>query len=100
MFLIGNLLSALAVIIDKVARLYGIVVMIAVLVQWVSPDPFNPIVQFLRAVTEPVFAWIRRRMPFVVVGLLDLSPMVVFLGLWLIQLFLVPSLSDIAMRLR
>ena len=100
MFLVGNFLNALAIILDKVAQLYSVVVMIAVLVQWVNPDPSNPIVQFLRSITEPVFAWVRRKLPFAVVGMIDLSPMVVFFGLWMIQLFVVRSLVDLAIRLR
>jgi YggT family protein len=100
MFVVGNLCSALAILIEKVIWLYSIVVFVAVLIQWVNPDPFNPIVQFLRSVTEPVFGWIRRRLPFVTVGMLDLSPMVLLLGLWFVRMFLVSSLLDLAARLR
>lgn len=100
MFVISNLLQTAAVILDKVLWLYSIIVMIAVLIQWVNPDPYNPIVRMLRAVTEPVFAWVRRRLPFVMVGMLDLSPIVVFLGIWFLQMFLVRTLLDVALRLR
>ena len=100
MFVVGNLLMALAMILDKVLWAYSIVVLIAVLIQWVSPDPFNPIVHFLRSVTEPLFGWVRRRMPFTMVGLLDLSPMVVMLMIWFLQMFGVRSLVDLASRLR
>ena len=44
------------------------IVLIAVLLTWVNPEPYNPIVRFLRSVTEPVFYQVRRRMPFVVIG--------------------------------
>ena len=100
MFVIGNLLQAVAAILDKVLWLYNIVVMVAVLVSWVSPDPFNPVVQFLRSVTEPVFNWVRRRFPFAMVGMLDLSPLVVFMSIWFLRMFVVGSLLDIASRFR
>ena len=100
MFVFSNLLQAAAFILDKVLWLYSIIVMIAVLIQWVNPDPFNPIVQLLRGMTQPVFEWIRRRLPFVMMGMLDLSPMVVFLGIWFLQMFLVRTLLDIALRVR
>ena len=100
MFVLGNLCQATATILDKVLWLYSIVIMIAVLISWVSPDPFNPIVQFLRSVTEPLFAWVRRRIPFAVVGMIDLSPLVVFLIIRLLQMVVVRSLFEFGLRLR
>ena len=100
MFILGNLLQAVAVILDRVLQLYSFVVLVAVLVSWVSPDPFNPIIRFLRSVTEPVFEWVRRRLPFAVIGMLDLSPMLVFVFIWFARMFLVNSLIDVAVRLR
>lgn len=98
MFVIGNLCRALALILDKVLWAYNLVIVVAVLLSWVNPDPYNPIVQFLRSVTEPVFNWVRRRLPFAVVGMLDLSPFVVMLAIWFAQVFLVKSLFDLGFR--
>ena len=100
MFLIGNICQAAATILEKVLWLYSIVIMIAVLISWVSPDPFNPVVQFLRSVTEPLFAWIRRRLPFAVVGMIDLSPLVALLIIQLLQMAVVRSLFEFGLRLR
>ena len=100
MFVIGNLFQAVATILEKVLRLYSFVIMMAVLISWVSPDPFNRIVQFLRSVTEPVFSWIRRRLPFAMVGMLDLSPLIALLLIQLFQMVVVRSLFDVALRLR
>ena len=100
MFILGNLLEAVAVILDRVLQLYSFVVLVAVLISWVSPDPFNPIIRFLRSATEPIFEWVRRRLPFAVIGMLDLSPMLVFFFIWFARMFLVNSLIDIATRLR
>jgi len=100
MFVIGNLCQAVAAILDKVLWLYSIVIFVAILLSWVNADPFNPIVQFLRAVTEPIFAWVRQRLPFVVVGLVDLSPIVVFIIIQLLQMVVVRSLFDFGARLR
>ena len=100
MFVIGNLLQGVAMVLGKVLWLYNIVVMVAVLISWVSPDPFSPIVQFLRSVTEPVFDWVRRHLPFTVVGMIDLSPLVVFFLIQLLQMVVVRSLLDLGLRLR
>ena len=100
MFILANVIEAVAFTLDKVLWIYTIIVMIAVLISWVSPDPFNPIVQILRSATEPLFDWIRRHFPFVVVGMLDLSPIVTFFAIQLIQMIVVHSLVDLAARLR
>jgi len=100
MIVLGNLLEAVATILDKVLWLYSLVVMIAVLVSWVSADPFNPIVQALRSVTEPLFGWIRRRLPFAVVGMIDLSPLIALVLIQLVQMVIVRSLFEYGVRLR
>lgn len=100
MIVLGNLLLAVATIVSQVLRIYSFVIMIAVLITWVRPDPFHPIVQFLRAATEPLFAWVRRHLPFAMVGMLDLSPVIVIIAIQLIQMVLVQSLFDYAYRLR
>ena len=100
MFVIGNAVEAVAYILGKVLWLYNIVIFISVLISWVSPDPFNPIIQFLRSMTEPVFEWVRRRFPFAIVGMIDLSPLIVMLIIQLLQMVVVRSLFDLAMRLR
>ncbi len=88
MFLIGDLLDTVRFLLDRLVWLYMLVVIAAVLVTWVNADPWNPIVRFLRAATEPVFRRIRRWLPFAVVGGLDLSPLFLLLGLQAAQYFL------------
>ena len=100
MFVISNFIEAVAVILSRLLDVYKLVIIAAVLISWVSPDPYNPIVRALRAVTEPVFAAVRRLLPFATVGMLDLSPLVVFGLIWFAQLFLVHSLFDLARMLR
>ncbi len=100
MFVLGNLFQGVATILDKVCWLYSIVIMVSVLISWVSPDPFNPLVKMLRSMTEPLFAWVRRRLPFAMVGMLDLSPIIVLIGIQLLQMVVIRSLFDMALRLR
>ncbi|MEP6890593.1 MAG: YggT family protein, partial [Nitrospirota bacterium] len=47
MFVAGNVLSAVASILDYVLWLYMWVIIARALISWVNPDPWNPIVQFL-----------------------------------------------------
>jgi YggT family protein len=68
-------------------------------ISWVSPDPYNPIVQFLYRATEPVLEPIRRKLPGGGFGI-DISPLIVILAIYFLRIFLIGSLQDIASELR
>jgi YggT family protein len=97
--LLRNFTLALAGVLDGLINLYSFVLLIAILLSWVNPDPYNPIVRFVRSATEPLLARVRRVLPFVVIGGLDLSPLVVAIGLQFLRTFLVGTLTDLAYRL-
>ncbi len=96
MFVFANLLQALASVLDMVLTLYFWIVIISALLSWVNPDPYNPIVRILRTLTQPVFDRVRRWLPFVMIGGLDLSPIVVLLVIQFVKIFLVQSLFQMA----
>jgi YggT family protein len=98
MFAFGNLIEALSYILNMVLTIYMWVIIARALLTWVNPDPYNPIVRFLYNVTEPILGWVRSRVP-VVFGGLDLSPLLVLLGIVFLQRFLVATLYDLARRI-
>ncbi len=98
MFVFGNLFTALAQMVDGTLTIYTWILIVRVLMSWVSPDPFNPIVQFLHKMTDPVLEPARRLIPSI--GPLDISAVVVLLLLQGLQHFLVRTLLDIGMRIR
>jgi YggT family protein len=98
MFALGHLIEALAYILDLALTIYMWLIIARALLSWVNPDPFNPIVQFLYKVTEPVLGWVRNRVPLIFGGL-DLSPLLVLLAVVFLQRFLVSTLWDLARRL-
>ncbi len=100
MFVIGQLFIALAHLLNSVLWLYQWIVIVAVVLSWVQADPWNPIVRTIRMLTEPVFHWLRQRFPFLVMGGLDLSPLVVLFGIYFLQLYLVPVLTELGYRLK
>jgi YggT family protein len=55
-------------------NLYQLVILVRALISWVSPDPRNPIVQFLIKITEPVLKPLRKLTPPQKLGGIDLSP--------------------------
>ena len=99
MFLLENFVRAVALTLDNLLWFYLVIVVISALLSWVNPDPRNPIVRFLYSATEPVLYQIRRRIPFVLVGGFDLSPLVLILAIQFARILIVKSLYDLSLRL-
>jgi len=97
MFVFSNLLSAVASVLDILLTAYMWIIIIRALLSWVNPDPYNPIVRFLYAATEPVLRPIRRMMP-MSMGL-DLSPLIVVAAIYFAKIFVIRTLMDIATRM-
>lgn len=97
MFVIGNFFIALSRLVDILLFLYSWVLLIRVLASWLNADPFNPIVQFLQRATDPILDPIRRVVP--PMGL-DFSPMIAWLLIKLLSIWLVPTIATIGMRLQ
>lgn len=97
MFVVGNTLLGFATVLDYTLTFYTWIIIARALISWVNPDPWNPIVQFLTRATEPVLAPIRRRLGW---GMgVDLSPLVVIAAIWFLQIAVVQSIKDFAVRM-
>lgn len=62
-------------------NIYIWIVIIAAIISFVNADPYNPIVQFIRKATEPIFSFLRQKLPFIVVSGIDLSPLLLIFGI-------------------
>jgi YggT family protein len=65
--------------------IYALVIIVAALISWVNPDPYNPIVRILYKLTEPVFKPLRRLVPPRRLGGLDISPILALLIIQLVR---------------
>ena len=87
------LIYALVQTLHTVINLYIWTIIISAILSFVQPNPSNPTVRSiilgLYRLTEPAFAWVRRKMPFVVMGGIDLSPIVILLALQFLDTFLI-----------
>ncbi len=86
MIVLATLIEAFATILHTLINIYIWVVIIAALITFVRPDPYNPIVQILFRLTNPVYAFIRRLVP-TLIGGIDFAPLIVILTLQFIDLF-------------
>ena len=100
MFVLSNFLADLAQILNILLTIFYWLILIRALISWVNPDPYNPIVQFLNNVTEPVLHPIRKMLPFHFKLAIDISPLIAFFLIMFLRYFLVKTLFEAAQRLQ
>ncbi len=97
MFFWNNLVVYIIGTLSSILDLYFWVVIISAVLSWIEPNPYNPIVRFIYAITEPVFDWVRRRLP-VFFGGIDFSPWIVIIAIGFIQRVILPSVGRLALN--
>ncbi|MGE5444025.1 MAG: YggT family protein [Ignavibacteriales bacterium] len=98
MAVLGNLIMALAQVLHLLLNVYMLLIIVRAIISWVSPDPYNPIVNFLYRATDPVLRYVQRIIP--PLGGIDLSPILVLIVIVFLDQFLIGSLREFGFRLK
>lgn len=85
-------LLAIPGLISLIINIFLFAILIQVIVSWINPGSYNPVLGLIRSLTEPLLAPVRRRLPDM--GGLDLSPMVVMIALVVLEMLLIPPIND------
>jgi len=86
---IGNAFAAAVLqVVFAILSVIQWLVIIAAVISWVSPDPRNPIVQFLYRTTEPILRPFRKILPPRRTGGIDFSPILVILLILFVKVLL------------
>jgi len=95
-------LSLPALFILSVAELLGLLlnvflfsIFIQVILSWINPGTYNPVVSLLYSLTEPVLRPCRRLLP--PIGGMDLSPIIALVAIQLLKMLLLPPLRHLAL---
>lgn len=88
---LGALLWALPELVGLAINIFIFMVLVRVVLSWINPDPYHPVAGLLDSLTDPVMRPARRMLP--PVGGLDLSPVLVTVGLVLLKMLLLPPLN-------
>jgi YggT family protein len=99
MFVFGNVILGIAKVLGVALNIYLWVIIIRALLSWVNPDPYNPIVQFLMRITEPVLRPLRKLVPAYRLGI-DLSPLIAVLIIYFLEIAVVDTLVRIGYSMR
>ena len=74
-------------------NVYIWVIIIAAVLSFVNPDPYNPIVQFLYRVTNPAYAYVRKFMRTDLNGI-DFAPLIIIIALQVLIVILSSALRS------
>jgi YggT family protein len=69
--------------IDLIFSALTLAIVARALISWLPMDNYNPIVQFLYRITEPILAPIQRVIP--PIGMMDITPIVALILLQILQ---------------
>ena len=86
-------LSFLSSVIYWALTIYEWIVIIAILLTWVNPDPRNAIVVFLNNMTGPVWNWLRTHLP---LHLRLFAPYISLLVIWFLKIFAPSSVRSLS----
>jgi len=95
--LAGVLVLSVASLLGLLIRVFFWAILIQAILSWVNPDPRHPAVSLLWQLTEPVLRPARGLIP--PISGLDLSPLVMLIGLQLLIMLLVHPLQDVGYSL-
>ncbi len=84
---LGLVVVQLGGLLTGVIGVYIWVIIITALLSFVNPDPYNPVVQFLHRITQPAYSMVRKLMRTEFNGL-DLAPLVIIIGLQVVEILL------------
>ena len=92
---LGILVLKLGGLFSGIIEVYIWVIIVAALLSFVNPDPYNPVVQFLYRITNPAYAFVRKFIRTNFNGL-DLAPLVIIIGLQVVVILMEYVFSSIA----
>lgn len=81
---VSLLLMALVATLNSVLNIYFYAVIGSVIISWVAPNSYHPAPQLIQQLTEPVFKLARKVIP--PISGIDLSPILIFLVIQIIQM--------------
>jgi len=93
---LDGIIAGLGGIVHSLLNVYIWIIIIGALLSWVRPDPYNPIVQIIYRLSEPAYKLVRKIMPTVFNGI-DLAPLIVIIGLQIVDVVLVNIINAVVM---
>ncbi|MBD3898448.1 YggT family protein [Halomonas sp. ML-15] len=90
----GTAIASVAALANAILKIYFFALIAMIILSWVAPNASHPGALLIMQLVEPIMAPVRKVIP--PLGMIDLSPIVVFIGISLIDSVLVGALTRAA----
>jgi len=97
--ILGRFLYALVQVISIAIHVYIFIILIRAVISWMGNIPTNHFIILLKRLTDPVFRFVHRHLPFTIIGGIDISPIIIVMVLYLIDAVIIATLGDYASQL-
>ena len=88
----GLVIMSLADLLGLLINVFFFSILIQIIISWVNPHAYNPVITLLHQLNDPILGRARRLIP--PISGLDLSPILVFIGLKMAEFLIVHPLHD------
>ncbi len=85
--ILGNFLKSFAQLFHLIVQAYIFIIIIRSVISWLGNIPYNTFILILRRLTDPVFRFVHKTLPFTVVGGIDISPIIIIVILYFVDSF-------------
>lgn len=79
------ILLSIARLISLLIDIYIFIIIIRSIISWVGNIPPNQFIFLLRRLTDPVFRFVHKHVPFTIMGGIDISPIIIIIALSLLD---------------
>lgn len=81
----ANILQALVYILHFLIQIYIMLIVVRAFISWMGDIPHHPLINLLYRLTNPVLRFVRWRFPFLIIGGIDITPMIIIMALYFID---------------
>ena len=92
----GHFLLATSNLLSMVIQLFIFIIIIRSILSWAGPLPNNQFTIILRKITDPIFRYVHKIVPFSIIGGIDISPIIILFILYFIDTLFTGVLRDYA----
>ncbi len=93
---LGHFLLATANLLSMIINIFIFIIIIRSILSWAGPLPGNQFTYILRRITDPVFRYVHKIIPFSIIGGIDISPIIILFALYFIDTLFPGVLRDYA----
>jgi YggT family protein len=84
-------------LVDILLNIYQFAILIMVIVSWITPGVYNPVIGIINTILEPIMRPCRKLLP--PVSGIDFSPLIAILGIVVARMLIIPPLVILANQL-